>query len=220
MPFTDRQIAALKPKTTRYEKKEPGRTGLGVRVTPNGIKSWTFIYRFDGKQKRMVLGAYPQTGLAKAHGALADARDKLRQGIDPGAEIAEAREAERNAETVADLVNEYIERHAKPNMKPVTAAEEERILRREIIPHLGNEKAQAVTRRDLIVLLDGIADRGAPVMRNRTASVLSRFFLFGLDRGIVDASPAVGIRRLSEKPRNRFLSMEEIQSLWCGLDEI
>ncbi len=54
MPFTDRQIAALKPKTTRYEKKEPGRTGLGIRVTPNGLKSWTFIYRFDGKHSRQI----------------------------------------------------------------------------------------------------------------------------------------------------------------------
>ena len=58
------------------------------------------------------------------------------------------------------------------------------------------------------------------VMRNRTAGVLSRFFLFGLDRGIVDASPAAGIRRLPERPRDRFLSMEEIRSLWLGLDEI
>ena len=57
-------------------------------------------------------------------------------------------------------------------------------------------------------------------MRNRTANVLSRFFLFGLDRGVVDASPAVGIRRLPEKPRDRFLSMEEIQSLWLSLDGI
>ena len=95
MPFTDRQIAALKPKTSRYEKKEPGRTGLGIRVTANGLKSWTFIYRFDGKQKRMVFGAYPQMGVAKAHGALADARGKLRDGIDPGAAVAEARRAER-----------------------------------------------------------------------------------------------------------------------------
>ena len=79
MPFTDRQIAALKPKTERYEVKEPGRTGLGVRVTPRGEKSWTFMYRFAGKQKRMTLGGYPTLSLSRAHKALADAKDILHE---------------------------------------------------------------------------------------------------------------------------------------------
>ena len=46
-----------------------------------------FIYRFDEKQKRMVFGVYPKMGVARAHGALADARDKMREAIDPGANI-------------------------------------------------------------------------------------------------------------------------------------
>jgi len=220
MPFTDRQIAALKPKAKRYEVKEPGRTGLGIRVTPRGEKSWTYMYRFDGRQKRMTLGGYPELSLSKAHKALADAKDKLRSGIDPGAELAEAREAERNAETVVDLVDEYLKRHVLPRMKARTAFEEERILRREIIPRIGKLKVKEVTRRGLIMLLDGIEDRGAPVMRNRTVGVLSRFFMFGLNRGVIDASPAVGIRRLEEKPRDRFLSIEEIRSLWLALDNM
>ena len=221
MPFTDRQIAALKPKPARYEKMEPGRTGLGMRVTPSGGKTWAYRYRFDGEQRRMVFGTYPKMGVAKAHVALADARQKLRAGIDPGAVVAEERKAERTAETMADLVAEYVLRHAKVNMKPSTAVEDERLLTREIIPHLGRRKAKDVSRRELIVVLDGIEDRGAPVVRNRVAGVLSRLFRFGLDRGIIDASPAAGIRRLDEgKGRERFLSMEEIRSLWHGLDEI
>ena len=75
MPFTDRQIAALKPKTQRYEKKEPWRTGLGIRITPRGVKTWTFVYRHNGVQRRMVFGKYPKMGVAEAHVALADARE-------------------------------------------------------------------------------------------------------------------------------------------------
>ena len=59
-----------------------------------------------------------------------------------------------------------------------------------------------------------------PVMRNRTASLLSRLFGVGLDRGIVEAHPAAGIRRLEETPRDRVLSPEEIHALWNNLDEI
>ncbi len=219
MPFTDKQIVALKPKAQRYEKKEPGRTGLGIRVTPRGVKTWTFIYRVNGIQKRMVLGTYPPMGVADAHLALASAKEKLRRGLDPGAIVATERKAERDAETTADLVREYIERHAKKNMKPSTAAEDERLLRREVLPVLGDRRAKDVRRRELIHLLDGIEDRGVPVLRNRVAGVLSRLFLFAMDRGIVDASPAVGIRRLEEVPRERFLALDEIRSFWHGLND-
>jgi integrase len=66
--------------------------------------------------------------------------------------------------------------------------------------------------------LDRIEERGSPVMRNRVTSLLSKLFRFGVMRGIVFASPAVGIERLPETARNRVLSPQEIRSLWHGLD--
>src|SRR5690242_15350272 len=108
MPFTDKQVKGLKPKARRYEKPEPGRTGLLMRVSPSGEKVWTFRYRINGRMKRMVFGNFAKMGVAKAHKALSDARDKLEQGIDPGAIIAEQRKAEREAETVETLVEEYL----------------------------------------------------------------------------------------------------------------
>ena len=220
MPFTDRQVAALKPKTDRYEVKEPGRTGLGVRVTPRGEKSWTFMYRIDRKQKRMTLGLYPAMSLSRAHRALAEAKDKLRNGIDPGAELAGVREAERNAESVADLAAEYIERHAKSNMKIEGLKECERILTRDVLPYIGKIKVRDITRRDLIGILDRIADRGAPVMMNRAATVLTGMFRFARDRGLRDDNPASEMRRQKERPRERVLTMEEINELWRGLDRL
>ena len=133
MPFTDKQIIALKPKAQRYERKEPGRTGLGIRVTPRGVKTWTFLYRFGAAQKRMAFGTYPPIGVADAHLALANAKGKLSHGLDPGAIVAGERKAERDAESTTDLVREYVERHCKKNMKPSTAAEDERLLRREVL---------------------------------------------------------------------------------------
>ncbi len=220
MPFTDRQVAALKPKNERYEIREPGRTGLGVRVTPRGEKSWAFMYRFDRKQKRMTLGAYPAMSLSRAHRALAEAKDKLRNGIDPGAELAEAREAERNAETVAELAAEYIERHAKPNIKPDGVKECVRVLTREVLPYIGKLKVRDITRRDLITILDRIADRGSPVMMNRVATLLTGVFRFARDRGLRDDNPASEMRRQKEKARERVLTMEEINALWREMDRM
>ena len=65
MKFTDKGVAALKPKAERYEIWEGG-TGLGIRILPSGHKSWVFMYRIDGKARRVTLGKYPNLTLAKA----------------------------------------------------------------------------------------------------------------------------------------------------------
>ena len=103
MKLTVRGLDALKPKPTRYELWEDGRTGLGVRVSPAGRKSWVFMYRFDGKARRMGLGTYPTVGLASARVRHAKAKELLTKGTDPGAQQTERKQAERTAETVNDL---------------------------------------------------------------------------------------------------------------------
>lgn len=219
MPFRDRQIAALKPRASRYDLAEPGGSGLRIRVSPAGVKSWGWVYRFDGKSKRVSFGQYPDMRIPATHEALALAQKKLERGIDPAAEVAAEREAERAAETVTQLIEEYLERHARRNLRPGSAAEDERLLTREVEPPWRDRKARDITRRDVIKLLDRLEDRGVTVQRNRVASCLSRLFRFGMDRGILDASPASGIRRLPEKTRDRFLSADEIRSLWLGLEK-
>jgi len=59
MPFTDKQVNAFRPKNARYEVPEPGRTGLSVRISPHGFKSWAYRYRLQGEQKRILFGLYP-----------------------------------------------------------------------------------------------------------------------------------------------------------------
>ena len=86
MRFTDRGIAALKAKTERYEVWEDGRTGLGCRVSPKGRKTFIFMYRFDGRARRMGLSTYPLTSLASARVKHSTAKEALSKGIDPGAQ--------------------------------------------------------------------------------------------------------------------------------------
>ena len=58
----------------------------------------------------MTLGAYPQMGLAAAHTCHAKAEEKQEKGTDPGAELEDRRKAERNAETIAELIDIYLEK--------------------------------------------------------------------------------------------------------------
>ncbi len=216
MKFTDKGIAALKPKAERYEVWEGGRTGLGVRVSPAGRKSWIFMYRFGGKARRMTLGTYPALTLANAHVQHAQAKERLERGEDPGALHVEKRRAERTAETVNDIAEEYLDKWARPRKR--SAGEDERILRKDVLPAWGTRKAKDIRRRDVILLLDKIVERGAPIAANRTLGIIRRMFNFAVARDLLDATPVAMVKApAKENQRDRVLSADEIRTLWNGL---
>jgi integrase len=217
MRLTDRSIAALKPKTKRFEVWEDGRTGLGVRVSPVGRKSWVYMYRFDGKPRRMTLGTYPAVGLAEAHVKHAKAKADLQKGVDPGAKEIERKATERTAETVAELVETYLEKWARPRKR--SAAEDERTLRKEVLPLWGHRKAKDIKRRDIIALLDEIVNRGSPIQANRTLAVIRRMYNFAISRDVLDATPVAMVKApAKEVQRDRVLAANEIRIFWKGLD--
>ncbi|MFZ5447055.1 MAG: tyrosine-type recombinase/integrase [Thermodesulfobacteriota bacterium] len=212
--FTDKKIQNLKPKAQRYEEWEGN--GFGVRVSPKGIKSFVFIYRFEGKPRRLTLGNYPTMTLADAHEAHAKAVKKLEKGIDPGAETVSERQEERKAPTVAHLVEEYMEKWAKTRKR--SWKEDDRILKKDVLPTWGHRKAKEISRRDVIRLLDDIFDRGAGIMANRTLAVVRKMFNFAVSRDIVSVSPCLAVRAPApEQRRDRVLTTDEIRALWQGL---
>ena len=74
-------IRSAKP-ANRPRKLSDSR-GLHLLVTPNGGRYWRFSYRFNGKQKTLSLGVYPDVGLAKARARHLQARQLLADGFDP-----------------------------------------------------------------------------------------------------------------------------------------
>ena len=216
MRFTDRGIAALKPRAERYEVWQDGRSGFGVRVAPSGRKSWIFMYRCEGRARRMTLGTIPKVGLANARVAFASAKCRLALGEDPGAIATAERKAERDASTVGQLIDEYLARSAKGLR---SGSEVKRILERNVLPAWGHKKVKAIKRRDVVLLLDPIVDRGAPIMANRVLAWTRRMLAFAVSREIIEINPCSGIEAPSrEIERERILSDREIVALWQGLE--
>jgi integrase len=215
MKFTDRKIKNLKPNKDRFEVWEGN--GLGIRVAPSGRKSWIFMYRFDGKARRMTIGTYPTTSVAEAHKDHGQALADLEQGIDPGAKLVVERKQDRDASIVKDLMDEYLDKWAKPHKR--TWQEDKRILEKDVIPSWGRRKANNITRRDVIRLIDGIVERGAPIVANRTLEIIRKMFNFAIEQDIIGTSPCVGVRAPGkETQRDRVLTESEIQNFWGTLD--
>jgi integrase len=214
--LTDTRIRSLKPTGKRYLVWDAN--GLGVRVGTSGKKSFVYTYREGSKVRWMTLGNYPSLSLAEArerHGKALAAREK---GLSPADAELEAKREARETPTVKQLSEYYIEHYAK--RRKSSWQEDERLLQKDVIPHLGQLKAHSVRRRDIVDLVEGIADRGAPVTANRTLAVVSKMFNFAVDREILEATPAAGIKRVhKEQGRQRVLSEEEIRRFWNNLPD-
>jgi hypothetical protein len=84
MPLTVLQIAALALLYKSYRKADE--KGLYLEVFPNGSKLWRFKHRIGGKEKRLALGAYPETTLQDARDQRDAARKQVKAGINPARE--------------------------------------------------------------------------------------------------------------------------------------
>lgn len=218
MKWTDTKLKAIKAKPERFIEWEPGGTGLGLRISPAGRKSFIYMYRFQGRPRMMTLGPYPRIGLAKARLMAAESREKLIHDIDPGAEHTEKKKQERGAPTIKTLADEYLNLWAKPRKK--SWQEDERIIYKDIIPTWGRVKAKNLKRRDILLLIDSIIDRGAPISANRTLAVIRRMLNFAVERGIIDATPCVSVKAPGkENRRDRILRESEIRQFWNRLEK-
>src|SRR4029079_5764016 len=100
-----------------------------------------------------------------------------------------------------------------------SAAEDERILTKDVLSRWRALKVKDITRRDVVRLLNDIVDRGAPIQANRTLTVLRRMFRFAVGQAVIEVSPCDNVEAPSaENQRDRVLTEEEIRLLWQALD--
>jgi hypothetical protein len=94
MMLTNTQVKNAKP-SQRAVRLFDGR-GLYLEISPSGGKLWRLKYRFDGKEKRLSLGRYPEIPLAEARKRREAARELPAHGVD-ASEDRKAKKAERAA---------------------------------------------------------------------------------------------------------------------------
>ncbi len=211
MRLTDNKIKSLRPGKARRIVWEPG--GFGVRISTGGVKTFVLQYRFNGVSRLLTIGQYPKKTLVKARREAATAQERIAEGIDPGTEKVKKRSSDRTAPTVSTLIDEYLEKWAKP--RKATWREDQRCFRKDVTPQIGRKKARDVTRRDIILILDSITERGSPSMANKALGLLSKLFSFAVTRGILNGSPIISIPLPGKiGRRDRVLDGEEIKVFW------
>lgn len=221
-PFTIKYLESLKPTASRQELPDGGLPGLYLIVQPSGAMSWAVRYRYGNRPRKMTIGPYPTFGLTHARDAGRAAFRAVAEGRDPGAEKLSSEASRSNADNlVTSVLDDFIKRHVKKKNRDSTAKETERFIDNELRPKWKHRHIKSITKRDVVELLDGIVDRGAPASANRVLAILRRFFNWAMERDIVETSPVAGVAAPGAVvTRDRVLSHDEIRLVWLAAETI
>ena len=203
---------------TPVEFRVEGARALVLNVLPSGTATWYVHYDVvTGRQRsrrKHKIGRLDEVSLADA---IAEA-ERLRPAIRKGADPASDRVTERTAMTFSDLVEARFDQGDA--LRPATEEDYRHVLGRDVLPRLGPLPAKSVTRDHIIAVLDTIAARGSTRRADTARAVISSVFSFGLDRGLVEANPASGLRnRHDNQPRDVVAGPDQIRLLWRSMEE-
>ena len=191
--------------------------GFGLRVTAGGARSFILNYVVGGRERRMTIGAYPDWSVAAAR----EEAKRLKREIDRGRDPLGDRVAYREAPTVNDLCDRYLEEHAA---KKRSEAEDRRMIERLVRLELGARKVAEITYTDIEGLHRKVTRTsarkktgGAPYAANRVLALLSKMFSLSIRWGMRADNPAKGVERNPEERRIRYLSGDELRRLTDAL---
>ena len=207
--------------------------GLSIRVMRSGERSFVLDYRFAGRQRRMVIGRWPEWSVTAARERARELRRQIDEGTDPLGERGAMREAPR----FKDMIDRYLAEHAS-TLAPLSASDHRSFLTKLVAPHWGNKLVTEITPQDVTKLLNTIAQGRArpskakpnnrarklkgkkptPVRANRIGEVLRKMFNLAIQWGWRADNPVSGFKKRVETARERFLSQEEIRRLADVLD--
>jgi len=214
MRFTNRAIEALRnpPAGTRAEYADTENTGLRLRVSSSGVKTFSLLRRMrHGPMERVTLGRFGDIKCEEAR-RKAEALGGL---IADGANPAAVKRANKEEPTFAKLFEEYMERHAKPNKR--TWREDEQKYRDYLRAPLGRKKLSKITRADLAAIHSDITRDGHSTVANRVKDLMSSVFGKAIEWGYLDANPVKGIQDNKEKSRDRWVKPGELPRFMAAL---
>jgi integrase len=193
MPLTDTTVRNAKPESK--PRKLADEKGLFLLIHSNGSKYWRFKYRFEGKEKLLALGIYPDVSLAQARQRRDEARKLLANEVDPGVYKQEAKRARKDmaGNSFEAIGREWYAKHS-PNWAPSHGDKIIRRLERDIFPWIGSRPVAEITAHILLTTLRRIEERGALETAHRAHQNCSQIFRYAVATGRAERDPCVDLR--------------------------
>jgi len=193
MPLTDTTIRNTKPLEKPFKLADE--KGLFLQIMPNGSRWWRLKYRFEGKEKLLSCGVYPETTLAKAREKRDAARKLLADSIDP----SENRKAIKSART--DQAHNSFEVVAREwlakNSSTWANSHYQKIVRRlerDVFPWLGRCPIAQISAADLLKVMRRVEERNAIETAHRIHQNCGQIFRYAVATSRAERDPTPDLR--------------------------
>lgn len=193
MSLTNQSLINLKPKPGKPYRASDSH-GLYIEVSPTGSKLWRWKYRFQGKEKRLALGAYPEVSLKQARDLRFKAQQQLSEGLDPGQIRKDAKVNAKGLESFEAVAREYLgkvkAKHSEGHHARVVARME-----KDAFPFIGKRAIRELKAPDMLDVLNRIASRGVGDTAKRLMQTCSQVFQYAVAHGRAEFDPTSALKK-------------------------
>jgi integrase len=193
MPLSDTKIRKIKPTGKPY--KVADEKGLHLLVSPSGGKLWRMKYRFDGKEKLLSFGAYPDVPLVRAREKRDEARSLIADGVDPAdnKRAQKAAKADRAANSFEIIAREWFEAR-KDKWAPSHSGRLIKRLQNDVFPWIGGRPIAEITAPEVLSVMKRIEGRGTLDTAHRVHQDCGQVFRYAVSTGRADRDPTGDLR--------------------------
>ena len=214
------KVKLTQPMVRNMEPPESGRPiiydtevpSFGIRLTPNGARTFVVYQRIDGQPAIFKVGSFPQMNVDSARTEARKLVGQIAEGKNPQA----VKRAKRSEATLGKYwQDEYWPNHASKKAGPGEyQSRYDHHLKRWANRRLSEISFQEVQR------LHRQISKEAPISANRLVSLIHHLFQQARRDGFFSGdNPASGIKRNEEVQRERFLEPDEAPRFFEALAE-
>ena len=217
--LTELSIKQAKPKKKQYKLTDG--EGMYLRVYPNGSKYWQLQFWFEGKQKILSFGVWPEISLKEARDKRFVAKKIIKEGINPIEEKKEIlkshnfiQEEEKLRETTTfNMVAkewfsrqslQWTERHTRGVLSS---------LNMHVYPDLGEMPISSILKQDIISTLRKLEAEGKNETCYRIRQKIEAIFSYAEVEGHCTGNPAKGLQQILTKPQPKSQNSLPISAL-------
>lgn len=204
MALTDSAVRVLKARDRAY--KVADEKGLYLLVTPSGGRLWKLKFRNSvGVEKKLSLGAYPDTTLKEARELRDNARSQLAKGIDPAEKKRRDKQTVRvNAEhTFAAVAQTYIEKNRRDGLADATIRKREWFLAL-VDKAIGNRPVAEIQPFEVLESVRPYESARNDEKAHRTLQFIGQVFRYAIATQLAKSDPTRDLRGAltSRKPKH------------------
>ncbi len=211
------EIKAIKPqdKTRRYADEKR----MYLEVSPSGGMYWRLKYNFDGKEKVLALGKYPDLSLKEARQKRDHAKLLIANGTDPNVAKKQAKIKESGLPTFRELAMQWMA-DRNGTIKPATMIRDQSTFEKDLFPTLGDLPINMIKGINILAAAKKIEDRGALEMAKRSIPLAGRVLRYAIRQGLIENDPTPHLGEALKPRKIKHMARIELSELPALLQKI